>query len=127
MISFSTDPFEYIAPTVCISTLLLMPFGPLYVPRFWITFMSCYFLVFLGTQVNHLLQFYKTANKIKQTIQAYNDNNDTAYQPQEEKEVESLMTNLPHKDYLVHAFVIPNYSEPEALIRDTISRIAIHK
>jgi hypothetical protein len=76
--------------------------------------MACYFLTVLATQINHLMQFYRTANKMKQTIQEHNDNTYAV-------ESSLLSTNL------VHAFVIPNYAEPEALIRDTISRIAIHK
>lgn len=110
MVSFSNDPFEYIAPTVCVSTLLAMPLGPLFLPRFWIVFLSCYFLTFLGTQINHLFQFYKTSNMIKKTLS--------------KREVEEALLT---QEKLVHAFVIPNYAEPEALIRDTISRIAIHK
>lgn len=28
---------------------------------------------------------------------------------------------------LIHAFIVPNYAEPEALLRDTIKRLANHK
>jgi hypothetical protein len=27
----------------------------------------------------------------------------------------------------IHTFVIPNYSEPEALLKDTIGRLAVHR
>lgn len=42
-------------------------------------------------------------------------------------DMESSLVNTYDNDFLVHAFVIPNYAEPEALMRDTIGRIAVHK
>ncbi|KAL9542774.1 hypothetical protein MBANPS3_008437 [Mucor bainieri] len=136
MVQFADDPFEFIAPIVCIGSFLLMPLGPIFLPRFWILCLSGYFLIFLGTQFNHLAKFYMTAQSMKKTINEYNA---TLKSQDEEKsnyavatdsdlaDMESSLVNNYDSDFLVHAFVIPNYAEPEALMRDTIGRIAIHK
>lgn len=137
MVQFADDPFEFIAPIICIGSFLLMPLGPVFLPRFWILCMSGYFLIFLGTQFNHLAKFYMTAQSMKKTINGYNAKQNS--QDEDEKtnypiatdndlaDMESSLVNTYDSDFLVHAFVIPNYAEPEALMRDTIGRIAIHK
>ena len=79
-----------------------------------------------------------TAQSLKKTINEHNAKLET--QEDDEKannavvatdsdlaDMESSLVNTYDSDFLVHAFVIPNYAEPEALIRDTIGRIAIHK
>jgi uncharacterized membrane protein len=114
MVDFADDPFEYVALIVCISAILMIPLGPLLFPHFWILLLSAYFLTFLGTQFNHLYTFWLTYNKIKDTISPDDKLDD----------VEKTFIN---ETDLIHAFVIPNYSEPEALLRDTIGRIALHR
>lgn len=119
MFKFANDPFEYVAPFVCIGVVISMLLGPIYFPRLWILFLSGYFMILFGTQLNHLIQFYKTSNNIKRTIKQgknVSTNHITT-------EMESCLA----PDDLVHAIVVPNYAEPEALIKDTINRIAIHK
>ncbi|GAA5811814.1 hypothetical protein MFLAVUS_005259 [Mucor flavus] len=115
MLKFTDDPFEYVAPAICIASVIMIPLGPLLVPRLWILSLSSYFFVFLITQLNRLVKFWKTAKNIKKTI---SQNNTVA----ELKDMESILVYD-----LVHAIVVPNYAEPEALIRDTIQRIAVHK
>ncbi|KAI7907637.1 glycosyl transferase family group 2-domain-containing protein [Cokeromyces recurvatus] len=131
------DPFEYIAPAVCIGSVILIPLGPLYFPRLWILFIALYFMTFMGTQINHLIKFNRTANNIVKTIQNYNG----SLKKNKDKKQNYVVTDndlmdmeaavalnpTTNNSFLIHAFVIPNYSEPEALIRDTISRIALHK
>jgi len=137
MVQLADDPFEFIAPVVCIGSFLLMPLGPIFLPRFWILFMAGYFLVFLGTQINHLAKFYMTAQQMKKTINEYNAklksqdheklNCVIVATDSDLTDMESSLVNTYDNDFLVHAFVIPNYAEPEALMRDTIGRIAVHK
>lgn len=136
MVQFADDPFDYIAPVVCIGSFLLMPLGPIFLPRFWILCLFGYFLIFLGTQFNHLAKFYMTAQSMKKTINAYNAKLKTENEEKSDytvatdndlSDMESSLVNTYDSDFLVHAFVIPNYAEPEALMRDTIGRIAIHK
>lgn len=115
MLKFTDDPFEYVAPAICIASVIMIPLGPLLVPRLWILSLSSYFFIFLGTQLNRLVKFWMTAKNIKKTI---SQNNAVA----ELKDMESMLVYD-----LVHAIVVPNYAEPEALIRDTIQRIAVHK
>ncbi|KAK4519141.1 uncharacterized protein ATC70_009373 [Mucor velutinosus] len=136
MMQLADDPFEFISPIICIGSFLLMLLGPIFMPRFWILCMSGYFLIFLGTQFNHLTKFYMTAQSMKKTINAYNAKlknqddekaNHAVATDNDLKNAESSLVNTYDSDFLVHAFVIPNYAEPEALMRDTIGRIAIHK
>lgn len=46
-----------------------------------------------------------------------------------DQDLEDMETSLKLYDdsHFVHAFIVPNYAEPEALLRDTIKRIANHK
>ncbi|CEP08336.1 hypothetical protein [Parasitella parasitica] len=134
MVQLADDPFELLAPMICVGSFLLMLLGPIYLPRFWILCLSGYFLTFLATQINHLVKFYMTAKCIKKTI---NEHNAKARRQGQESgnlvtdsdltEMESSLINSYSSDFLVHAFVVPSYAEPEALMKDTISRIAIHK
>ena len=75
---------------------------------------------------------------MKKTINEYNTEPRNKKKEQNEKlgyvatdsdlaDMEFSLINTYESDFLVHAFVIPNYAEPEALMRDTIGRIAIHK
>lgn len=119
MFKFASDPFEYVAPSVCVGVVISMVLGPMYFPRIWILFLAGYFITIFGTQFNHLFQFYKTSKKIKQTI--HQDQGSTA------NHIITEMESCLASDDLVHVIVVPNYAEPEALIKDTINRIAIHK
>jgi hypothetical protein len=137
MVKFADDIFEYIAPSVCIGAIVMIPLGPLYLPRFWILFLSAYFVFFLGTQLNHLVKFWMTSQGLKRTIIEHNRklnaekdveaNNYVAAKDSDLKNMESSLVDTFDENYFVHAIVVPNYAEPEALIRDTIGRVAIHK
>ncbi|KAI9486454.1 MAG: hypothetical protein EXX96DRAFT_549107 [Benjaminiella poitrasii] len=156
-------PFELVAPMVAIGSVLLLPLGPLLIPRIYILFLLVYFTIFLYTQVNHLFKFYITASKMTKTIRNYNNqrntisntntnttiattttsspeldtsptNNTTNKTTTRERitsveELEEMETalNLYNDSHFIHAFIIPNYAEPEALLRDTIKRLANHK
>ncbi|KAI8079375.1 hypothetical protein BDF21DRAFT_363139 [Thamnidium elegans] len=97
-----------------IGSVLLLPLGPLLIPRTYICFLLVYFTVFLYTQVSHLFKFYITATKMKKNIRAWNQHMETSLK-------------LYDDSHFIHAFIVPNYAEPEALLRDTIKRIANHK
>jgi hypothetical protein len=105
-------PFELVAPMAAIASILLLPLGPLLIPRFYIIFLLVYFMCFLYTQVNHLFKFYITAKKMTKTVRRWTDEEESA---------------LYDDTQLIHAFIVPNYAEPEALLRDTIKRLANHK
>ncbi|KAI9286574.1 hypothetical protein BC943DRAFT_320963 [Umbelopsis sp. AD052] len=143
-------PFELVAPFSAIASILLLPLGPLLVPRFYLIFLILYFSFFLYTQINHTLKFYITARRIKKTIRAWNTfqrlhPNDSSnvssaavspaptptregYSLEDEQLVDMEASLRPYEDSkLTHAFIIPNYSEPEPLLRDTIKRLANHR
>ncbi|KAI8968957.1 hypothetical protein BDF20DRAFT_892498 [Mycotypha africana] len=168
-------PFELVAPMAAVGSVLLLPLGPLLIPRIYIIFLLIYFTVFLYTQVNHLFKFYLTASKMTKvirnwnkrnltesnsitTITAFSDgsatttttsssnsstnnsaNNTAPSSPtatttreritsvEELEEMEKEAFNLYDDSHLIHAFIVPNYAEPEALLRDTIKRLANHK
>lgn len=143
-------PFELVAPMAAIASILLLPLGPLLVPRFYIVFLLIYFTVFLYTQVNHLFKFYLTANKMKKNIYNWNQRSNTEAEDEKERtnvnmspknttreritsvddeQLESMETSLKlyEDSHFIHAFIVPNYAEPEALLRDTIKRLANHK
>lgn len=143
-------PFELVAPFSAIASVLLLPLGPMLVPRFYLIFLICYFTFFLYTQINHLFKFYITTSRIKRTIRAWNtsqrlhanDNSNASsavaspaptptregYSLEDEQLVDMEASLKPYEDsQLTHAFIIPNYSEPEALLRDTIKRLANHR
>ncbi|KAI8642632.1 hypothetical protein BD408DRAFT_416252 [Parasitella parasitica] len=141
-------PFELVAPMVAIGSVLLLPLGPLLIPRTYIVFLLVYFAVFLYTQVNHVFKFYTTATKMTKTIREWNlrsnkssaeKTDSTTTSPPSPtttreritsvEELEEMETALnPYDDsHFIHAFIVPNYAEPEALLRDTIKRLANHK
>ncbi|CAO3653481.1 unnamed protein product [Mucor hiemalis] len=143
-------PFELVAPMAAIASILLLPLGPLLIPRFYIVFLLIYFTVFLYTQVNHLFKFYLTANKMKKNIQNWNQRSNSEGEDEKEstnvnmspknttreritsvddEQLESMETSLKlyEDSHFIHAFIVPNYAEPEALLRDTIKRLANHK
>ncbi|CEP13421.1 hypothetical protein [Parasitella parasitica] len=141
-------PFELVAPMVAIGSVLLLPLGPLLIPRTYIVFLLIYFTVFLYTQVNHVFKFYTTATKMTKTIREWNlrssksnaekTDNSTTSPPSPTttreritsvEELEEMETALNPQDdsHFIHAFIVPNYAEPEALLRDTIKRLANHK
>lgn len=143
-------PFELVAPMAAIGSVLLLPLGPLLIPRTYIVFLLIYFTVFLYTQVNHVFKFYTTATKMTKAIRDWNQRSSknsatekmdatTAASPPSPtttreritsvEELEEMETSLnPYDDsHFIHAFIVPNYAEPEALLRDTIKRLANHK
>ncbi|GAN11727.1 conserved hypothetical protein [Mucor ambiguus] len=142
-------PFELVAPMAAIGSVLLLPLGPLLIPRTYIVFLLVYFTIFLYTQVNHVFKFYTTATKMTKAIRDWNQRSNknnatekidttTASPPSPTttreritsvEELEEMETSLnPYDDsHFIHAFIVPNYAEPEALLRDTIKRLANHK
>ncbi|KAI9265722.1 hypothetical protein EDC94DRAFT_603914 [Helicostylum pulchrum] len=141
-------PFELVAPMAALGSVLLLPLGPLLIPRTYICFLLVYFTVFLYTQVSHLFKFYITATKMKKNIRAWNQRSVTEEEEGDkinnvnvnknstreritstDQELEDMETSLKLYDdsHFIHAFIVPNYAEPEALLRDTIKRIANHK
>ncbi|CAO3651261.1 unnamed protein product [Mucor fragilis] len=142
-------PFELVAPMAAIGSVLLLPLGPLLIPRTYIVFLLVYFTIFLYTQVNHVFKFYATATKMTKAIRDWNQrstknnatekiDSTTASPPSPTttreritsvEELEEMETSLnPYDDsHFIHAFIVPNYAEPEALLRDTIKRLANHK
>ncbi|KAI8384303.1 uncharacterized protein BYT42DRAFT_544222 [Radiomyces spectabilis] len=139
-----------------IGSVLLLPLGPLLIPHFYLIFLLVYFTCFLYTQINHLFKFWITVSKIKKTIRNWNMSerahlaNDKSSAsaassgpaspsptPTRERypnivdderfsEMEATL-KLYEDSHFVHAFIVPNYAEPEALLRDTIKRLANHR
>lgn len=142
-------PFELVAPMAAIGSILLLPLGPLLIPRSYIVFLLIYFTVFLYTQVNHLFKFYLTSRRMTKTIRDWNQRNSkndtevtttvTAAAQTNTNTTRERITSVEELDNMetalnpiddsnfVHAFIVPNYAEPEALLRDTIKRLANHK
>ncbi|KAI8879450.1 hypothetical protein K501DRAFT_193579 [Backusella circina FSU 941] len=108
-----------------LGSILLLPLGPLLIPRFYLVFLLVYFTCFLYTQVNHVFKFYITASKMERVVRQWNQ----TQQQQHDDEGLADMENAPlyHDSSFIHAFIVPNYAEPEALLRDTIKRLANHK
>ncbi|KAF7723266.1 hypothetical protein EC973_002159 [Apophysomyces ossiformis] len=149
-------PFELVAPMAAIGSILLLPLGPLLIPRIYLVFLILYFTCFLYTQINHVFKFWITASNIKKTIRNWNAlqraNNaadklspsaassgpaSPSPTPTRERyasivdderfeEMEATL-KLYEDSHFIHAFVVPNYGEPEALLRDTIKRLANHR
>lgn len=123
-------PFELVAPMAAIGSILLLPLGPLLIPRFYLVFLLVYFTCFLYTQVNHLFKFYITANLMTKTIRNWNQaqrgDDKSTIDDETLEEMESALKPIDESS-LVHAFIVPNYAEPEGLLRDTIKRLANHK
>jgi hypothetical protein len=128
-------PFELVAPMAAIGSVLLLPLGPLLIPRTYICFLLVYFTVFLYTQVSHLFKFHVTATKMKKNIRAWNqrstsdEEKTTKRERINDQDLEDMETSLQlyQDNHFIHAFIVPNYAEPEALLRDTIKRLANHK
>lgn len=148
-----------------IVSILLLPLGPLLIPRLYLIFLLIYFTCFLYTQINHVFKFWITASNIKKTIRRWNqlhdsfpassDNekngggNSASSAPasptptptreryptpmndddNDDERMNDMETSLKLYDdnHFVHAFIVPNYAEPEALLRDTIKRLANHR
>lgn len=141
---------ELVAPGVAITALLLLPLGPILVPRFYLIFLFVYFTLFLYTQINHVFKFFATTKNIIINIRRWNlhekvhtpdscSTNSGTNTPQGTRgryvsainedalgDVEASLKIYEDSSY-VHTFIIPNYSEPEALLRDTIKRLANHR
>lgn len=146
-----TSPSEWVAPLVPIASLAVLPLGPLFFPRTYLIVLFLYFTVFLYTQVNHVCKFFLTSRKIRQTIRKWNkrldrqillDNvNDNKKQDtelikkrvatmdSEDETLDDIEEKLQYYQdtHYFHAFIVPNYCEPEGLLKDTIERIASHR
>lgn len=136
-----SSPAEWVAPLTPIISLLLLPLGPLLFPRVYVVILFVYFTGFLYQQVNHVCKFYLSSVKIKQNIDKWNalNRNDKTEDDKQKiaKAVRSPYVNLEDGQIsepliqevpqYIHTFVIPNYSEPEALLKDTISKLAVHR
>lgn len=129
-------PFELVAPMAAIGSVLLLPLGPLLIPRTYIWFLLVYFTLFLYTQVSHVFKFYLTATKMTKNIRAWNQrltsDEEMITKPREridDQDLDDMETSLQlyEDNHFIHAFIVPNYAEPEALLRDTIKRLANHK
>ncbi|CAO3591855.1 unnamed protein product [Absidia cylindrospora] len=175
MTSLLNYPFELVAPMAAIVSILLLPLGPLLIPRFYLIFLLIYFTCFLYTQINHVFKFWITVSNIKKTIRNWNlndrhnlnnsnsnnTNNDSTTtstfhdgekgisaaasapaspSPTPTRERYSTLAEdddrfnemeaslkLYEDSHFIHAFIVPNYAEPEALLRDTIKRLANHR
>jgi hypothetical protein len=185
MTSLLNYPFELVAPMAAIVSILLLPLGPLLIPRFYLIFLLIYFTCFLYTQINHVFKFWITVSNIKKTIRNWNmnernntnsntttttinttttttttntTNNDITNSTMNEKDASAAYSapasptptptrerypsvaeddermndmestlKLYDDNHFVHAFIVPNYAEPEALLRDTIKRLANHR
>ncbi|KAI7869070.1 hypothetical protein BDF14DRAFT_1787860 [Spinellus fusiger] len=120
-------PFELVAPMVAIGSILLLPLGPLLIPRFYLVFLFLYFTYFFYTQVNHIFKFYLTATTMKKTVRQWNRSMDTS-KALDNDALEDMESSVKasERSSLIHAFIIPNYAEPELLLQDTIKRLAHH-
>lgn len=151
-----SSPAEWVAPLTPIISLLLLPLGPILFTRAYVVFLFIYFTGFLYQQVNHVCKFYITSNRIRAKIDKWNNMNrgdktevdkakiamdsfhhtntrersqyvnlEEGEQQLQQQELDApLIYNEPN---YIHTFVIPNYSEPEALLKDTIGRLAAHR
>jgi hypothetical protein len=146
-----TSPSEWVAPLVPIASLAILPLGPLFFPRTYLVVLFLYFTVFLYTQVNHVCKFFLTSRKIRLTIRKWNkrldrqilsDNKDSnkkqdtenikkrvAAMDSEDETLDDIEEKLQYYQdtHYFHAFIVPNYCEPEGLLKDTIERIANHR
>ncbi|KAI8082760.1 glycosyl transferase family group 2-domain-containing protein [Halteromyces radiatus] len=144
------SPSEWVAPLVPLLSLLILPLGPLLFPRVYLFLLFTYFTVFLYTQVNHVCKFYMTSCKIQATISKWNRrsashhieqqpattsrngspnltrerNNNLALDDMDDIEQQ---LDLYEDPTYIHTFIIPNYCEPEGLLKDTIGRMANHR
>lgn len=141
-------PFELVAPTAAIGAILLMPLGPLLIPRTYMIFLFVYFTTYLYLSINHFFKFCISARKIKHNIRQWNlaqrtslaDSNASSlansplptptrvsYPPLSDIEDVEASLKLYEDSHWINSFIIPNYAEPELLLRDTIKRLANHR
>lgn len=120
------SPAEWVAPLVPIASLAILPLGPIFFPRTYLLVLFTYFVVFLYTQVNHVRKFWLTSRKIKSTIRKWNKRLGSKKQDDTLDDVEEKLQFYDDPHYY-HAFILPNYCEPEDLLKDTIDRIASHR
>lgn len=139
------SPAEWVAPVVSLASLAILPAGPILFPRAYMVLLFVYFSVFLYTQVNHMCKFFlmarrlcSTINKtIQETPSLLPDANSTSRvdSPSSCTRERSTAIDIEEKLYhddnetgsYIHAFIIPNYCEPEGLLCDTINRLASHR
>ncbi|KAI8065715.1 glycosyl transferase family group 2-domain-containing protein [Gongronella butleri] len=138
------SPSEWVAPLVPLTALAILPLGPLLFPKLYLFLLFFYFTLFLYSQVNHVCKFYLTSCRMRATIAKWNrrlrhksldDPNPasslrtpasglTERHNHDIDELEQLQYDN-NSSYL-HAIIIPNYCEPEGLLKDTIGRLANH-
>lgn len=131
------SPSEWVAPLVPIASLAILPLGPLFFPRTYLLVLFAYFTVFLYTQLNHVRKFWLTSRKIRMTIRKWNKRlgtyRETSGTKKDDIEYTDTLDEVEEKlqyyqdPHYFHAFIIPNYCEPEELLKDTIERIANHR
>ncbi|KAI9473646.1 MAG: hypothetical protein EXX96DRAFT_528459 [Benjaminiella poitrasii] len=152
-----SSPAEWVAPLTPIISLALLPLGPILFPRAYIIFLFIYFTGFLYQQVNHVCKFYLSSVRIRANIDEWNKmnrHNTLNDKSQDDKakiamdtfqtnrtntreryvvetdqgDDEEQQQNLIHQEpQYIHTFVVPNYSEPEGLLKDTIGKLAVHR
>lgn len=145
-----SSPAEWVAPLTPIISLLLLPLGPILFTRAYVVFLFIYFTGFLYQQVNHVCKFYISSNRMRSKIDKWNNLNRGDKTEDDKAKIamdsfhhtntreRSQYVNLEEGDQqeqqliynepsYIHTFVIPNYSEPEPLLKDTIGRLATHK
>ncbi|GAA5807088.1 hypothetical protein MFLAVUS_000438 [Mucor flavus] len=129
------SPSEWVAPLVPIASLAVLPLGPLFFPRIYLLVLFTYFTVFLYTQLDHVRKFWLTSRKIRMTIGKWNKrlgNRETSGTKKNDTEYTETLDDVEEKlqyyqdPHYFHTFIIPNYCEPEELLKDTIERIASH-
>ncbi|KAL1922678.1 uncharacterized protein VTP21DRAFT_10217 [Calcarisporiella thermophila] len=137
--------YDLIAPVAVLVTVTFLPLGPLFFPRFYLLFLLTYFSLFFYASCTHFYKLFITTRNIKRNIRQWNEinrregtaNAATSATPAsptptrvsfayDDQQLESALKPFDENQY-VHAFIIPNYSEPEALLRDTIKRLAAHR
>lgn len=129
------SPAEWVAPLVPIASLVILPLGPIFFPRTYLLILFAYFIIFLYTQVNHVIKFWSTSRKIKRTIREWNKRlgNTRETSGNKKQDTEYTLDDVEEKlqyyqdPHYYHAFIVPNYCEPEDLLKDTIERIACHR
>ncbi|CEJ03670.1 hypothetical protein CU097_005003 [Rhizopus azygosporus] len=135
------SPAEWVAPLTPIVSLALLPLGPIFFPRAYVIFLFLYFTGFLYQQVNHVCKFYLSSTRIRANIKKWNlmNKNNTNDKSERDKAKIASLHRMKHDEEdqqqpvviqdpkFIHTFVIPNYSEPEPLLRDTIGKLAVHR
>ncbi|KAG2206766.1 hypothetical protein INT47_003708 [Mucor saturninus] len=136
-----SSPAEWVAPLTPIISVLLLPLGPLFFPKAYVAILFVYFTGFLYQQVNHVCKFYLSSVKIKANVDKWNalNRNDKTEEDKAKIASETPLHNRSNtfveveeplviqETKYIHTFVIPNYSEPEALLKDTIGKLAAHR